>query len=258
MEVQEIIYQRSNAYEKKRRIPRNTRGRSLLAGNVFCGHCGARLCLTTNGKGQPRADGTDTVRIRYTCQTKSRKHEPCDGQTGYTLSILDGMIDDIIRQVLRYVKSVSKAEILAAGYQTQMGEQKAIVNKAQRECEKARKDLQVLNAEIVNALTGNSAFTPDMLKEAIVRAEEKCAALERDYEVAKKALDNSETYLEKLSRRYDRFVEWSDIYDTATIETKKMIVSQIIERVDVFRDYHLKIKFNISVEQFILGLDISA
>lgn len=64
--------------------------------------------------------------------------------------------------------------------------------------------------------------------------------------------------MEKLSTRYDRFVEWSDIYDTATIETKKMIVSQIIERVEVFRDYHLKIKFNISVEQFILGLDISA
>lgn len=131
MEVQEIIYQRSNAYEKQRRIPRNSRGQSLLAGNAFCGHCGARLCLTTNGKGRPRADGTDTVRVRYTCQTKSRKHEPCDGQTGYTLTILDGMIDDIIHQVLRYVKSVSKAEILAAGYQAQMGEQKAIVNKAQ-------------------------------------------------------------------------------------------------------------------------------
>ncbi|MBS6291652.1 MAG: recombinase family protein [Oscillibacter sp.] len=258
MEVQEIIYQRSNAYEKQRRIPRNTRGQSLLAGNVFCGHCGARLCLTTNGKGRPRADGTDTVRVRYTCQTKSRKHEPCDGQTGYTLTILEGMIDDIIHQVLRYVKSVSKAEILAAGYQVQMGEQKAIVNKAQREYEKARNDLQVLNAEIVNALTGNSAFTPDMLKEAIARTEEKCAALEQDYELAKRALDDSEAYLEKLSTRYDRFVEWSDIYDTATIETKKMIVSQIIERVDVFRDYRLKIKFTISVEQFILGLDISA
>ena len=214
--------------------------------------------MTTNGKGRPRADGTDTVRVRYTCQTKSRKHEPCDGQTGYTLSILDGMIDDIVHQVLRYVKSVSKAEILAAGYQAQMGEQKAIVNKAQREREKARKDLQVLNAEIVNALTGSSAFTPDMLREAIVRAEEKCAGLEQDYEMAKKALDDSEIYLEKLSAKYDRFVEWSDIYDTATIETKKMIVSQIIERVDVFRGYRLRIKFSISVEQFILGLDISA
>ena len=168
------------------------------------------------------------------------------------------MIDDIIHQVLRYAKSVSKAEILAAGYQAQMGEQKAIVNKAQREYEKARNDLQVLNAEIVNALTGNSAFTPDMLKEAIARTEEKYAAFEQDYELAKRALDDSEAYLEKLSTRYDRFVEWSDIYDTATIETKKMIVSQIIERVDVFRDYRLKIKFTISVEQFILGLDISA
>ena len=116
----------------------------------------------------------------------------------------------------------------------------------------------MLNTEIVNALTGNSAFTPDMLKEAIVRTEEKCTVLERDYEMAKKALDDSEAYLAKLSTRYDRFVDWSDIYDTATIETKKMIVSQIIEKVEVFRDYHLKIKFTISVEQFILGLDISA
>lgn len=117
------------------------------------------------------------------------------------------MIDDIIHQVLRYVKSVSKAEILAAGYQVQMGEQKAIVNKAQREYEKARNDLQVLNAEIVNALTGNSAFTPDMLKEAIARTEEKCAALEQDYELAKRALDDSEAYLESYPR--DMIGSWS-------------------------------------------------
>jgi hypothetical protein len=68
------------------------------------------------------------------------------------------MIDDIIHQVLRYVKSVSKAEILATGYRAQVGEQKAIVNKAQKEYEKARNNLQVLNAEIVNALTGNGSM----------------------------------------------------------------------------------------------------
>ncbi len=45
---------------------------------------------------------------------------------------------------------------------------------------------------------------------------------------------------------------------TANIQTKKMIVCQLIERVDVFRGYELKVKFSISVEQFILGLDISA
>ena len=105
-----------------------------------------------------------------------------------------------------------------------MGEQKAIVNKAQREYEKARKDLQVLNTEIVNALTGNSAFTPDMLKEAIVRIEEKCTVLERDYEMAKKAVADSEAYLSELSTRYEQFVERSGISDTLTKETKQRIV----------------------------------
>ncbi len=35
---------------------------------------------------------------------------------------------------------------------------------------------------------------------------------------------------------------------------KKMIVSHLIERVDVFRGYKLKIRLNISIEQFFNGL----
>lgn len=83
--VQTMLAARSRKNEHIRSAPLNTRGMSLLAGNIFCGHCGARLCITTSGKGRRRADGTDEVRIRYTCQTKSRTHGDCDGQTGYTV-----------------------------------------------------------------------------------------------------------------------------------------------------------------------------
>jgi len=31
-------------------VPLNTRGQSLLVGNVYCGHCGGRLTLTTSGE----------------------------------------------------------------------------------------------------------------------------------------------------------------------------------------------------------------
>ena len=31
---------------------------------IFCGHCGARLCITTSGKGRRRQDGTDVVEDR--------------------------------------------------------------------------------------------------------------------------------------------------------------------------------------------------
>lgn len=34
-----------------------------------------------------------------------------------------------------------------------------------------------------------------------------------------------------------------------------MIVAQLFERIEVYRDYKLKIKFTISVEQFLQGLD---
>ena len=53
-------------------------------------------------------------------------------------------------------------------------------------------------------------------------------------------------------------ISWADMYDSASMEAKKMIVSCLIKRVDVYRDYKLYIDFNIDFEQFGAGLDISA
>lgn len=256
--AQEITKQRSGKYEDTRHIPLNIRGTSLLAGNVFCGHCGARLSLTTNGKGRPKSDGTDTIRVRYVCQTKTRKHEPCGGQTGYTKHILDGMINDIVHEIFRKVTSLSKAEILNASHSAKVGEYKAIAKKTQREYQKAEKELQGLKQEVVKAVTGNSAFPVELLSSLVQETEQKCAALKLTYETAQRDVEQSEIIMQELQIKYNQFIDWSSVYDTASIETRKMIVAQLIERVDVFRGYELKIKFAISVEQFLIGLDISA
>ena len=57
---------------------------------------------------------------------------------------------------------------------------------------------------------------------------------------------------------YDDIISWADMYDSASTESKKMIVSCLIRRVEVYRDYRLHIDFNIDFEQFSAGLDISA
>ena len=56
---------------------------ALLGGIVYCGHCGAKLSLTTNGKYYPcTADQNRVViRHRYICYGKTRKQTECDGQT---------------------------------------------------------------------------------------------------------------------------------------------------------------------------------
>ena len=256
--AQEITAQRCGKYEDTRHIPLNVRGSSLLAGNVFCGHCGARLSLTTNGKGRPKSDGTDTIRVRYVCQTKTRKHEPCGGQTGYTRHILDGMINDIVHDIFRKVKSLSKAEILSTTHSAKVNEYKATAKRTQREYQKAEKELQGLKQEVVKAVTGNSAFPVDLLSSLVQETEQKCTTLKSAYEAAQRDVEQSEIIMQELQVKYNQLIDWSNIYDAANIETQKMIVAQLIERVDVFRGYELNIKFSISVEQFLIGLDISA
>ena len=58
-----------------------------------------------------------------------------------------------------------------------------------------------------------------------------------------------------FDHQYDELLEWANAYDKASISAKKMIVSNMIERVDVSRGYHLQIKFRISVEQLIYSMD---
>ena len=69
------MLERTNERKERRTVPLNTTGQSLLSGNIFCGHCGGRLVLTTNGTTTRLADGTPVhkKRIRYVCYNKTRR-----------------------------------------------------------------------------------------------------------------------------------------------------------------------------------------
>ena len=77
-------------------------------------------------------------------------------------------------------------------------------------------------------------------------------------ETAQAAYDEGQAMLDTLNAQYDDIISWADMYDSASMESKKMIVSCLIRRVEVYRDYRLHIDFNIDFEQFSAGLDISA
>ena len=77
-------------------------------------------------------------------------------------------------------------------------------------------------------------------------------------EAAQAAYDEGQAMLDTLNAQYNDIISWADMYDSASMESKKMIVSCLIRRVEVYRDYRLHIDFNIDFEQFSAGLDISA
>ena len=49
----------------------------------------------------------------------------------------------------------------------------------------------------------------------------------------------------------DELLSWAECFDKADIGTKHLIVSRLIERVDVRTGYKVHIKFKISLKQFL-------
>jgi len=250
---------RANAAALTPHVPLNTRGNSLLAGNVFCGHCGARLSLTTNGKPYPcKADPHRVVkRVRYVCYGKTRKQTICDGQTGYTSHILDGIVDKVVRRIFSQMQAIPKSEIVSARYMEKMRERKAMLETARREHAKAAEELATLKAEVVKAIRGESDFTTETLSGLIREAEARCAALQQRFEEAQASYEEGQAVMASLNAQYEAIIGWSELYDGASIETKKMILSCLIRRINVFRGYRLNICFNIDFDQFKHGLDVS-
>lgn len=101
--IDEDLFQRAQKIMEKRTtyhsdVPLSTRGQSLLVGNIFCGHCGGQLTLTTSGRKRVRKDGTlnRETRAHYQCHYNVRHPGECDGQSGYGVAKLDGIVNQIV------------------------------------------------------------------------------------------------------------------------------------------------------------------
>ena len=197
-------------------------------------------------------------RVRYICYGKTRKQTECDGQTGYTAHTLDGIIDKVVRQIFERMKAVPKSEIVNIRYKEKMEERKALLRSIRAEHTKVSAELNMLKAEVIKSLRGESAFSQDLLGSLISDCETKCLEVQQQLEAAQAAYDEGQAVLASLNAQYDDVMTWADMYDTASIEAKKMIVNCLIKRVDVYRDYKLHIEFNIDFEQFSMGMDITA
>ena len=187
-QVQEILTQRSNAY-KGRNLPRHTKGQGLLSGNLYCGHCGGRLVQTSNVKRNRNADGSigkEYVRIRYVCYNKTR-HKLCDGQTGYTVHIVDELIDQVIHNLFAGVKDTPKSSILKAQYQNRVKMLEANQKTAVSVLKKHQKELDAYKAEMLKVIRGESVLDRETLNEMLI--ESKKAVEKSTAEVEKRTAE---------------------------------------------------------------------
>lgn len=256
--AQKLMAERTNEYKEKRTMPLHTKGQSLLSGNIFCGHCGGRLTLTTNGTTRINAYGerVGRKRICYVCYNKTRKRNNCDGQTGYTMHILDDMVTDILHQIFERMRTVDESEIVSRTHRNAMVSLNERLANARSECAKTTKEYESLKLEVIKAVQGESLFPMEILSELVNNARTKMLDASAQLTELNKELEESNQRLKAIQADFHRMMEWSDIFDKSEMQVKKMIAGYIIKRIDVFEDYRLHIEFNMNFAQFNLGMDI--
>ncbi len=255
--AQNLMTERTNENKEYRTMPLNTTGQSLLSGNVFCGHCGGRLVLTANGKVYRQPDGTPLKkkRIRYVCYNKTRHRVDCDGQTGYTMHILDDIVVNILHQVFDKMKSATSDMIVGNACQKQLALLQGDLKRARTENTKANTDYESLKAEVLKAVQGKSALPMEVLNEVLEETRQRVLDTSRRVTELTLELENENSKMSEMQAEFDRIASWSEIFDSSDIATKKMICGYIIKKVRVYRDYRLSVEFNINVEQFLNGID---
>jgi DNA invertase Pin-like site-specific DNA recombinase len=252
--AQNILMQRSAAY-KGRNVPLNTKGSSLLSGNIFCGHCGARLIVTTNGKKYHRKDGEVTVtpRTRYVCYNRTRHSHLCDGQTGYTVSKLDAIVETIVRYLFEQLNDVPKDAVIAQRYANRIAECQMQLTAAKAALQANTAEVLEYEAEVIKVIRGESKLNSDLLNKLYEDAKVKAADTEQCVKRLEAQIQSGEQMKDSLSRQYDNLRTWADMYDDCDMETKKMILSRMMKGVRVKRDYEIEIDLTIDCEH--LGVE---
>ena len=96
-----------------------------------------------------------------------------------------------------------------------------------------------------------------MLAELAEESEARVQSLKERFDEAQREVESSENLIKDLNVQYDEIISWSSLYDSASIEAKKMIINSMIKRVDVYRNYELNVELNMNIRQFFLGMEES-
>ena len=250
--IDEILKQRANVDEEKRRIATKTKGEALLSGNIFCAHCGGRITTTHHKDHYFRKDGSEYLKdeLKYRCYHKANKLCECDGQTNYIAAKVDEAVCQIMRQLFANMAGAPEKEKYKEILKRQQAAHNAGRRKISLALDKNRKQLEVLQEEIGKTLLGESLYTPEDLKEAINMIKTRITEGEEQLQKLDHDMLQEKEMTEAVLPAYKRFKSWAEEFDTASKEQKKMIACQLFERIELGKGYKLTLQMNITYKQF--------
>ena len=228
-----------------------TSSKALLTGLVYCGHCGNRLSLTSSGRTHTYADGhtVKEVRPRYSCFYKIRHPGDCDGQSGYGVSKLDSIVEEVVRQIFAQFREVSRKKLLESVKTNDAARIQKKIKKIQKDLEAKQKELDDLKAETILVIRGVSALDKELLGTLVAEAKDALETLEKQLVQAQEEYEDATKTAKRSNYICNELFTWADVYDTANHDERRAILQQFIKEIRVQKDYEISITLNASFNQ---------
>lgn len=252
VQAQQILDEREKKNDENRKIAYQTKSSALLSGIMYCAHCGGKLTAITHTDRRTRKDGSlyEFTRSKYLCYHKSRGLCECDGQSSYLAYKVDEAVVQTIYSMFSSIKDSPDEKVLKKHFSKEMQSFKAKQTKLKHDLSKLQNQHDKLEMEIAKTLTGESAFTPEQLRKVIDGVEIQITELQEKIDTLNTEMTEKKASMESIKPLYDSFKSWADEFDACTMEQKKMIIAQLVDRIEVGKDYKVSILLNMTYQQF--------
>ena len=197
------------------------------------------------------ADGhtVKEVRPRYSCFYKIRHPGDCDGQSGYGVSKLDSIVEEVVRQIFAQFREVSRKKLLESVKTNDAARIQKKVKKIQKDLESKQKELDDLKAETILVIRGVSALDKELLGTLVAEAREALETLEKQLVQAQEEYEEATKTAKRSNYICNELFTWADVYDTANHDERRAILQQFITEIRVRKDYEISITLNASFNQ---------
>lgn len=248
----EIIEERGKYNAERRRSPARTNVGGLLTGLIYCGECGQRLSINHTHKVVETASGPrDYLRNVYRCYRKLNARVTCEGQSTYNAERIEETVLGVVRSFFTRISRVPEAAQVKAAMRREESTQAKALADAAAAVDKVAKAVAALEEQAIKALTGESQLDLGIINQLMPKQKVALEAAREEYQRILLVNQAEEETLEAKRLQAKKMAEWGQLFEDAPEAQKRMILAEIIDRIEVRRGYQVTIRFKLTARQFL-------
>lgn len=175
----------------------------------------------------------------------------CTGQSTYNAERIEESVLGVVRSFFARISRVPEAAQVKAAMRREESTQAKALADAASAVDRAAKAVAALEEQTIKALTGEAALDLGIINQLMPKQKAALETAREEYQRILLVNQAEEETLEAKRLQAKKLAEWGQLFEDAPEAQKRMILAEIIDRVEVRRGYQVTIKLKLTARQFL-------